>query len=143
VAEFENGGPQRHLGSFDRHDVLQRLAEPANGARMQLRDARFVHADLLPDLLHRRLLVVVEADDLLFARWEGRDRGANTIRGLRPLVRRIRPLRLGRNQRFGDGRLVQVVVIGERRRRLDRVDSHDRPTQALLVRTKLVGEIRE
>jgi len=110
---------------------------------VQLRHAGFVHADLLANLLHRRLLVVVEADDFLLTRRKGRDGGADTIRRLRPFVRRIRPLRLRRDQRFRYGRLVEVVVIGQRRGGFDRVDAHDRPTEALLVGTQLIGQVGE
>jgi len=57
---LEGLGPRRH--------VRQRVAEAADGTRVQLRDARLVDADLGADLLHRRLLVVIEADHLLLAR---------------------------------------------------------------------------
>jgi len=53
---------------------------------MQLRDARLVDADLSANLLHRRLAIVVEADDLLFAGRQRGDCGTHSFLGLLPLV---------------------------------------------------------
>ena len=81
------------------HHRAERIAESANGARMQLRDARFVDADLGADLLHRRLAVVVEADDLLLAGRQRGDRGTHPLLGFLPLVGFVWLLGLGGNQR--------------------------------------------
>src|SRR5690606_4287115 len=57
--------PRAHL--FDRR-TRQYLTQPLDRACVQLRNARFVDADLAPDLLHGRFLEVVEAQDVAFAR---------------------------------------------------------------------------
>ena len=76
LLEREDRGLDRLLG-----EALgaERLLQPLNGARVELRDARFVDADLGADLLHRRFAVVVEADDLALARRQRRDRGADAV----------------------------------------------------------------
>ena len=48
--------------------MRQHVAQAADGARVQLRDARLVDADLGANLLHRGFLVVVEPDHFLLAR---------------------------------------------------------------------------
>jgi len=143
VAEFQNRGSEGELGGFGRHHLFEGFLQSANRPRMQLRHARFVDADLLANLLHRRLLVVVEADDLLFPWRQRRDSRANTVRRLRTLVRGIGTLGLGGDQRLRNRRFVVIVVICERRRRFNGVDAHDRAAQPLFVRPELVGKIRQ
>ena len=53
-----------HLRDLLRIHVAERVAQAANRARVQLRDARLVDADLGANLLHRHFAVVVEADHL-------------------------------------------------------------------------------
>jgi len=65
--ELENRAAENLEGLGPRRHVRQRVAEAADGARVQLRDARFVDADLGANLLHRGFLVVVETDHLLLA----------------------------------------------------------------------------
>ena len=57
----------------------ERLLQALDRARVQLRHARFVDADLRADLLHRRFGVVVEADHLALARRQRRDRRADAV----------------------------------------------------------------
>jgi len=93
VTELEDRRAERQFRGFHRHHLLESVLETTNGPGVQLGDAGFVDTDLVPDLLHRRLLVVIEADHLLLA-WRKRgDGSAYAIGGLRPLVRRIRLLR--------------------------------------------------
>ena len=121
----------------------ERLAQALDGARVQLRDARFVDADLRADLLHRRFGVVVEADDLALARRQRRDRGANAVAHLALLVRRVGRRRLRRHERRRQRRAVDVLAGRQRRRRLDGVDADDGPAEARLVRADARGEIGE
>src|SRR5262249_7489003 len=67
LLELEDRGAHRACRFRGGNDADQCVAKTANGARVKLGDARFVHADLRADLLHRRVLIVVEADDLLLA----------------------------------------------------------------------------
>ena len=108
---------------------------------MQLRDARFVDADLGADLLHRRLAVVVEADHFLLAGRQRGNRGADALLGLLPLVGVVGLLGFGRNQRRRQRRFVEILVVGEWRGGLDRVDAHDGAAQTLLVGPDLRGQI--
>jgi len=86
LLEFQDGAAH-HLRRFGgRHHRPERVTEAANGASVQLRDARLVDADLSANLLHRRLAVVVEADDLLLAGRQRGDGGTHPILGLLPLV---------------------------------------------------------
>ena len=114
---------------------------PADRSRMELGDPRLVHTDFLPDLLHRRLLVVIEADDLLLTWRQRRNGGAHTIGRFGPLVRHIRLLGFGRDQRLGQRRFVEFFVVGQGRGRLDGVDANNRAAKTLLVGAKLVRQI--
>jgi len=100
---------------------------------MQLRDARFVDAQLRADVLHRHFVVVVEGDDALLARRQRGDRVAHAILNLVALVLHVGTFRLRRHQHRGQLRLVDVFGARERRRRLDRVDAHDGLAQPLFV----------
>ena len=57
----------------------EHLAQPLDGAGVQLRHARLVHADLGADLLHRHFAEVVEADQLPLARRQRRDGRAHAV----------------------------------------------------------------
>jgi len=139
--EFENRAAH-HLDRFGvRQHRPERVAQAANGARVELRDARFVDADLGADLLHRRLTVVVEANHLLFARRQRRNRGADPLLRFLPLVGFVGLLRLRRNQRRGQRGLVEVFVVGEGRGGFDRIDANDSASQTLLVGANLRGEV--
>jgi 2-polyprenyl-6-methoxyphenol hydroxylase-like FAD-dependent oxidoreductase len=59
------------------HRRAERLAQSPNGARVQLRDARLVHADLRTNLLHGGFGVVIQRDNLLLAFWQRGDRPAH------------------------------------------------------------------
>jgi len=94
LLELEDRGAH-HLHRFGvRKHRAERVAETTDGARVKLRDARFIDADFGADLLHRRLTVVVEADDFLFARRQRRDRGADAVFGFLTFVGFVRLLRL-------------------------------------------------
>src|SRR5581483_4680314 len=123
--------------------LAERVAQAPDGARVQLRDARFVDADFRADLLHRRLAVVVEADDFALAPGQRLNGGADAVAGLALLVRRVGRIGLRGDERRGEGILVHVLAGGERRRGLDRVDADDRAAQPLLVRADFGGEIGE
>jgi len=101
-------------GFGGRHGRTERVAQTPDGARVQLRDARLVDADLGANLLHRRLAVVIEADDFLLTRRERRDRRAHACLRLLALVGAIGLLGLGGNQCRRQRRFVQMFVVGER-----------------------------
>ena len=130
-----------HLGDLLRVHVAERVAQTADGARVQLRHARFVDADLGADVLHRHFAVVVEADHLALAPGQRLNRGAHAIARLAAFVGRVGRLRLGRHQRRRQRALVHVLAGVERRRRLDGVDANDGAAQALLVGADAGGEI--
>jgi len=111
--EFEDRRAH-HLDSVGvRHHRTECVAQPANGARVELRDARFVHADLGANLFHGGLTVVIEADDLLLARRQRGDRLADALLDLLALVGFVGLFRLRRNQRRRQRRLVEVLVVGK------------------------------
>ena len=79
LLEREDGGTQR-LGRIRAlQSAPSALRRRWIGARVQLRDARFVDADLGADLLHRRFGVVVERDHPALARRQRGDRGADAV----------------------------------------------------------------
>ena len=81
--------PRRDVGA-------EHITEPADGARMQLRNARFVDAQLRANFLHRDFAVVVEANHAALARRQRfRSRNEPDPR-LRCVRRRDRALGLGR-----------------------------------------------
>jgi len=126
-------GAWRHVG--------ERVTQPADGAGVELRHAGFVDADLGADLLHRRLLVVVEADDLLLAGRERLDRRLDPAPRVFALERHIRPLRLGGDQSRRQRRFVEVIVVGQRGGRFDGVDADDGAAQALFVGANFGGQV--
>src|SRR6266536_579601 len=112
--------PREHpTGASSRRDVLRaergargRAAEAGleaqNRLRVQLRDAGLGHAENLPDLAERQLLVVVERDDELLALGQARDRLDDRLAhlGLRQCPLRVG--RLGVLDRVDQGDLVAV-----------------------------------
>jgi len=110
---------------------------------VQLRDARLVHADLAPDLLHGGFAVVVEPDYLLLARRQRPDGGAHLVFHLTALVRDVRSLRLRWEQHRREHRFVPWLCDGQWRGRLDCRNADDRAVQALLIAPEPGREIRE
>jgi len=110
---------------------------------VQLRDARFVDAELGADVLHRHFVVVVERDHALLARRQRGDGVADAVLHLVALVLHVGALRLRGHEHRGQLRLVDVLRAREGRGRFDRVDAHDRLPQALLVGADRLGEIGE
>jgi len=110
---------------------------------MQLRHARFVHAELGANLFHRDFAVVVERDHAALAHRQGFDRAAHALTHFGALVRQIGTLGLGRHQDGGQLRLVQVIAAQQRRGRLDGLDANDGLAQALLVGADRFREVRE
>jgi hypothetical protein len=108
---------------------------------MQLGDARFVHADLGSYLLHGGLAVVIEANHLLFARRQRCNGRADTVFGFLALICGIWLFGFGRNQCGWQRRLVEMLVVGKRRRRFNGIDSNDGPPQALFVGPNLGGQV--
>ena len=134
----------QHGRGFRRRALgAERLAQALHRARVQLRDARFVDADLRANLLHRRFGVVVHADHLALARRQRRDRGADAIAHFALLVGLVGRLRLGRHERRRQRRAVDVLASRERRRRFDRVDADDRAAEPRFVGSDARGEIGE
>ena len=119
------------------------LPQTLHGARVQLRDARFVHADLRANLLHRRFAVVVEPDHLALARRQRRNGGADAVADFLLFVRPVGRLWLGGHERRRQRRAVDVLAGRQRRRRFDRVDPHDGASEPRLVRSDSRGEVRE
>ncbi len=108
---------------------------------MELGDTRLVDANLGANLLHRRLAVIVETDHLLLARRQRRDGRAHALTRLCPLVRGVRLFGFRRNQGLGKRRFVEVLVVGERGRRLNGVDANDGATEALFVGPDFRGQV--
>jgi len=130
------------VGSVGRwHDGDESVLQPPNRSGVELRDTRLIDANLSADLLHRRFLVVVKADQLLLACGQRGDRGADMSLGLIALVECVGLLRLRRHEDRRKRRFAKVLVLGQRRSRFDRVDPHDRSTKSLFVRPDLGGEI--
>ena len=82
------------FGDLLRIHVAQRVFQAANGPRVELRDARFVHADLGANLLHGRFAVIVQADHFPFTRRQRLNRGADVVPHLGLLVGGVRGVRL-------------------------------------------------
>ena len=108
---------------------------------MQLRDARFVHAQLGADVLHRHFVVVVEGDHPLLARRQRRNCVADAVAHFLAFVFEIRTLRLRRHQHRRQLRLVDGVGVRERRRGFDGVDADDGLAEPLLIRSDRLREI--
>ena len=121
--------------------ALESRAQPLDGARVQLRHPRFVHAQLRANLLHRHVAEVVEAHQPALALRQRGHRVANPLLHLAALVGGIGRLGLGRHERGRQRRLVEVIARRERRRRFDRVDAENGAAQALLVGSHLGGEV--
>jgi len=130
-----------HLSGFCRGGRAKRVAQTTNGSRVQLRHARFVDANLGANLLHRGFGVIVEADDLLLPRRQRCNGVADALADFLALVRGVRLFGLGRNEHRGQRGLVEIVGIGQRGGRLDRVDPNDGASELLLVRSHLRGEV--
>ncbi len=143
LLEFEDCAAHDFHGFGRRHHRTERVTQAANRSRVQLRDARLIDADLRTDLLHRRLAVVVKADDLLLTGGQRGNGGADSFLRLLPLVGVIRLLRFRRDQRGRQRRFVKVLVVGQRRCGLDGVDSHDRSAKPLFVGSNLCREVRQ
>ena len=118
------------------------LRSRCDRARVQLRHARFVDANLFANLLHRRFAEVVEA----------RRCGARAPAAAPAPRARGRALRVCSNSRSGDGgslgtstagsvALSSVFEVRQRRRRFDRADADDRPLEARFVGAHALGEI--
>ncbi len=125
------------------HRGAQGIAQASNGARVKLRHSRLVDANLGANLLHRRFAVIVEADDLLLAQGQRRDRRLHAVLRFVALVGHVGLLgfrgdQRGRHRGF-------VVILGSRQRggRLDGVDANDGAAQALLVGAHLRRKIGE
>ncbi len=86
LARGERDQLTAHLGNLLRIHVAERIAQPANRPRVELRDARFVDANLGADLLHRDFAVVVEADHFALAPRQRLNRGAHAVACLGFLV---------------------------------------------------------
>ena len=110
---------------------------------MQLAHTRFIHADLVADLLHRHFAVVVEPDHLLLAPGQRLDGRLHAILDLAALVGGVRTLRLRGQQRRRKIRFVGVIGVGQRRGGLDGVDADDGAAQALFVGADLGGQVRQ
>jgi len=139
-------------GIFERHHLRsanrtvgagQQPAQALNGPRVQLRNPRFVDANLGANLLHRDLVVVVEAEDALVARRQRRDRHAHAVANLALLAETIRRRALGRRQHGRQRRLVGPLGRRERRGRFDRVDPHDGATELCLVGAHARRQVRQ
>ena len=126
-----------------RRDVgAERITQPADGARVQLRHARFVDAKLRANLLHRDFAVVVEARSRgarVPAAFESRPR-TRSLTSLRSYAR-SGPLRLRRHEHGGQLRFVDVLAARERRGGFDGVDADDGLAEALLVGADRGGEV--
>ncbi len=110
---------------------------------MKLRHTGLIDANFRPDLLHRRFTVIIKTNDLLLPRRQRGDRGAHLGAGFFAFEGGVGRLRLGRHQRLRQDRLINVIVVGQRRGRLDGVDANDRAAQPLLVGTHFGGQVRE
>jgi len=110
---------------------------------MQLGHARFVDTDFGANLLHRRFAVVVETDHLLLAGGQRRDCGAHAVPGFLSLVGGIRLLRFRGDEGCRKCRFVDVIVVRQRRGRLNRVDADDGPAKAFFVGPDFRGEVRQ
>ena len=119
------------------------LFQPVNGARVQLRDAGLVDADLGPNLLHRRFAVVVETDHFAFAGRQRRDGAADPVPHFPRFVGTVGRNRLRRHERRRQRCAVDVLAGRQRRRAFDRVDPDDRLAQAGFVGPQPRGKIRE
>jgi len=139
--ELEDRAAKNLEGLGTRRHMRQRVAEAADGARVQLRDTRLVDADLGANLLHRGLLVVVEADHLLLAGRQRCNRRLHPLLDVFTLERHIGTLGLGGDERRRQRRFVEVFVVGERRGGFDGVDADDRPAKALLVGADLGRQV--
>jgi len=143
VSGFERGECrlQRRRRRHRRDLGAERVAQPLDGARVQLRDPRFVHAQLRANVLHGHFVVVVERDDALFS---GRQRGngvADARLHLVTLVLQIGALGLGRHHDGWQLRFVDVLGAREGRGGLNGVDANDGLAQALFVRADLFGQV--
>src|SRR5207249_154753 len=67
LMERQHRALQRVHGIGRRH-FAERHSQPLDGARVQLRHARFVHANLGANLLHRHVAVVIKANHFTLAR---------------------------------------------------------------------------
>jgi len=139
----KDGTPHHGCGLGRRHLGTQRLLESTDGARMQLRHTGLVDANFASDLLHRRFAVVVAADDLLFAWRQRGDGGTHADTDLLAFERDVSLFGLGWDQCLRQRRLINVIVIGDRRSGLNGLDADDRAAQPLFVRAHLCGEIRQ
>ena len=139
----QDGGTES-LGRFRSAAVgAKRLAQALDGACVELRDPRFVDANLGANLFHRRFGVVVERDDAPFARRQRGDRGADAVADFLLLERLVRRRRFGRHEGGRKRRAVDVLACRQRRRRFDGRDADDGPPEPRLVRADARGQVGE
>ena len=74
------------------------VAQPPDGAGVQLRDPRFVHADFRADFLHRHFAIVIEADRLPLAHRQRRNRGVHPVACFRFLMPVVGSIGFGRHE---------------------------------------------
>jgi len=118
----------------------QRVLEPGEGAGVQLRDARLVDAERLPDLLHRGVVEVVEREQLAVTRLQA---GHRLAEAGAPLHHHIPLVGQRRGAGHAAGRQVGVGAVAARGRRggLDGVDAHDHAAEAFLVGAEMGGQV--
>jgi len=107
------------LGDLLRAHLAERLAQAPDRARVQLGDARFVHANLCANLPHCHFAVIVEADHFALAPRERLNRGTDAVTCFTSFVRAIGRLGLRGHERRRQRRFVDVLAGGERRRGFD------------------------
>lgn len=80
----------------------ERLAQTAERAGVELRDARFVHAEFGTDFLHRDFAVVIEGDDAAFTRRQRGDGAAHAVLHFAAFVGGVGTLRFHRHEHGGE-----------------------------------------
>ena len=100
---------------------------------MKLRDARLVHADLLPDLLHRGVAEVVERENAALAGRQTAKRGTHAVARLVLFEQPIGSDRFTRHEHRRKRGAVERLQVGQRRGGLDGADAHDRALELRFV----------
>jgi len=120
----------------------QALLQAGQGAGVELRDARLVDAEGLPDLLHRGVLEVVEREQAAVAWLKATHRLAQPF----PTLHRDVALvwrRWGRRDAARRQVGVLAAAAGGGRRRLDGLDADDGAAEPLLVGAEVGREVGE